>query len=51
MKYHFIREKIAYNEVILEKIHTRVDPSDIGTKILSIGKFKACLSLLNIDEG
>lgn len=36
VKYQFIREKIACGEVILEKIYTNVNPSDIGTKILTL---------------
>lgn len=51
VKYHFIREKLSLGEVKLNKVHTERNPSDMGTKVLSVSKFKTCLSLLHIDTG
>lgn len=51
MKYYLIRDKIALGEVNFEKIHADKNPFDMGTKMVSITKFKTCLSILNIDNG
>lgn len=51
VKYHFIREKIVCGDIIIEKIHTDVNPFDMKTKILPLNKFRICLSLLHIDTG
>ena len=51
VKYHFIREMVAQGSFKLEKIPTELNPSDMGTKILQIGKFTVCKNLLNIGTG
>ena len=51
VKYHFIREMVAQGSFKLEKIPTELNPSDMGTKILPIGKFTVCKNLLNIGTG
>lgn len=50
VKFQFIKENLSSGEVIHEKINAKVNPSDMDIKILSVGKFKLCLSPLNIDE-
>lgn len=48
VKFHFIRD-IIENEIIkMEKISTKCNPTDMGTKILPLYKFRDCLNLLNV---
>ncbi|CAA2970660.1 subtilisin-like protease [Olea europaea subsp. europaea] len=35
--------------ILLEKIVTRYNPADVGTKVIPLNKFKSCLQILNID--
>lgn len=49
VKHHFIHEKLSQGKVEFVNIHTDRIPSDVGTKIQPVGKFKLCLSLLHID--
>lgn len=49
MKFHFVRELIAYAKVKLLKIDTSINPADIGTKIVSNSMFKLWLDLLFIE--
>ena len=51
VKYHFIRDMISQQMFKLEKIPTKFNSSDMGTKILPVSKFFICKSLLNIDAG
>ena len=51
VKYHFIREMISQGALKLEKIPSELNPSDMGTKILSISKFNVCKNLLRIGIG
>ncbi|XP_062081168.1 secreted RxLR effector protein 161-like [Humulus lupulus] len=46
----WIREKIEEEVVELEKVKTEENPADIGTKVLSVGKFRHCLDLLNLSN-
>lgn len=46
VKYHFLRDKLALGEVSLIYIYIY-----IGTKMFLVSKFKACLSILHIDNG
>lgn len=39
------------SKVNLVKIHTYNNPTNMGTKVLPISKFKLCLSLIHIDKG
>ena len=51
VKYHFIREKISQGVVKIEKISIEDNPTDIGTKVDTISKFKHCLKLLGVGKG
>ena len=48
VKLHFLRDVMSKGEVVVEKIHTNDNPTDMSTKALTIIKFKHCLSLINI---
>ncbi|XP_031275764.1 secreted RxLR effector protein 161-like [Pistacia vera] len=47
--YHFVRDLITKGEIILNKVPTEHNPADMGTKIVTIAKFKHCLNLLSIQ--
>lgn len=49
VKLHFIRDITTKESLSLEKIPTEHNPSDIGTNVLSLNKFKSCLKMLNVD--
>ncbi|KAM6585079.1 hypothetical protein CsatB_012081 [Cannabis sativa] len=51
IKYHFIRDKVTQKVVQIEKVPTEENPSDIGTKVLPLTKFKHCLDLLGVGSG
>ncbi|KAI5670578.1 hypothetical protein M9H77_10942 [Catharanthus roseus] len=51
VKYHFIREKVSSGLINIEKISTKDNPADFGTKIVTTDKFSLCRDLLHIDEG
>ncbi|GMJ03250.1 hypothetical protein HRI_003994200 [Hibiscus trionum] len=48
VRFHKIRELIAYGEILLQKVHTVDNPFDMLTKPVTIDKFKHCLDLLNV---
>ena len=48
---HFIREKVTYGVIKVDKVSSENNPADMGTKVLTLGKFKHCLELLRIGEG
>lgn len=50
IRFHFLRELIAAGTLKVEKVATEDNPSDMGTKILPVTKFKHCLNLLQIGE-
>ena len=51
VRYHFIRENVVDGLIKIEKIATENNPTDMGTKTLSLSKFKHCLELLKIGDG
>ncbi|XP_060965581.1 secreted RxLR effector protein 161-like [Cannabis sativa] len=51
IKYHFIRDKVTQGEVKIEKVPTEDNPTDMGTKIVTLNKFTHCMNLLRIDLG
>ena len=51
IKYHFIRDKVTQGIVQIEKVPTEENPSDFGTKVLPLIKFKYCMDLLGIGNG
>ena len=48
VRYHFVREILEEEELILQKIHTTENPADMMTKMVTKAKFKHCLDLVNI---
>ena len=50
IKLHFIREIIANRLVLVEKISTEHNPSDMITKVLPSSKFFYCLDLIQLIE-
>jgi len=50
VRHHFIREKVEEGVVKLEKISTDENPSDMATKVISVGKFQKFLDLLSIGR-
>ena len=50
MKYHFIREKVTQGLIKVEKVPIEENPADVGTKILTLSKFRHCLDLLGIGK-
>lgn len=49
VKYHYIRTTIAKGKVVLKKVGTADNPSDMLTKPLQISKFKHCLDLVGVS--
>ena len=47
VRFHFIREKVEFGEVKLEKIASSMNPADMGTKSLCTNKLMNCLKILN----
>lgn len=51
VRYHYIRDVVEKEQVLLEKIPSEVNPADMGTKCLSPDKHMSCMSILNFDNG
>lgn len=50
VKFHYTRRMIEPNTVKLFKVDTTENPSDAGTTIVSVSKFRFCLELLHIGK-
>ena len=48
VRFHKIKELISSGELLLEKIHTSENATDMLTKSVIIENFKHCLDLINI---
>jgi hypothetical protein len=48
VRYHFVREILEEEEILLQKIHTAENPADMLTKVVTKAKFEHCLNLVNI---
>ena len=48
VRYHFVREIIEDEKILLQKIGTAENPADMMTKVVTSTKFKHCLDLVNI---
>ena len=48
VRLHFVRDIISSNVVKVEKISTLVNPADMLTKAIPVGKFEEALNLLNV---
>ena len=46
--FHFVREILEEEEIILQKIHTTENPANMLTKVVTRAKFELCLDLVNI---
>ena len=50
VKFHFLRDIVAKGMVKVNKIATEINPADIMTKFIPVGKFNNALNLLKIKE-
>ena len=50
VRLHFIRDIVSQNIIRLENVLSEYNSTDMGTKILSMAKFRICLDLLNIGK-
>ena len=48
VRFHFVREILKEGDLMLEKIHTKENPSDMLTKMVSGVKFKYFKNVLHI---
>jgi len=48
VRYHFVREILEEEEIVLQKIHTTENHADMLTKVVTRTKFEHCLDLVNI---
>ncbi|KAG8492453.1 hypothetical protein CXB51_009584 [Gossypium anomalum] len=48
VRYHFIRDIIARGDIVVRKISTHENPTDMMTKSLPITKFEHCLNLVSV---
>ena len=46
--YHFVCDIIARGDIVVAKVSTHDNPTDMMTKILPIAKFEHCLNLVSI---
>ncbi|KAE8653948.1 hypothetical protein F3Y22_tig00117056pilonHSYRG00559 [Hibiscus syriacus] len=49
VRFHKIRELVAYGEVLFQKVHTDENAADMFTKPVTTNKFKYYLDLLNVS--
>ncbi|KAH9677438.1 Timeless family protein [Citrus sinensis] len=48
VKYHYVREIIEVGDVLLKKIYTKDNPSNMLTNVISGVKFQHCLKLIQV---
>ncbi|XP_031281541.1 secreted RxLR effector protein 161-like [Pistacia vera] len=48
VRFHFVRDLVMQGIIDLKKVNTEDNPVDMGTKIVTLAKFKRCLNLLFI---
>ena len=51
IRHHIIQEKVDDGVIKVDKVSTEENPTDMGTKVLTLSKFKHCLELLKIGCG
>lgn len=51
MKLHFIRDEVAKGFVVVTKIYTDINPTDMLTEVIPTAKFKICVDLIGIGNG
>ena len=50
IKYRYVRDTVAAEEIAMRKVHTLENPADMLTKPLSVAKFKHCLDLVGVHS-
>ena len=50
MRFHKIRELVYSGELLLEKVHTSENATDMLTKPVTTENFKHCLNLINVSS-
>ena len=50
VKYYYIRDTVVAGEIMVKKIHTLENPTDMLTKPLALAKFKHCLDLVSVHN-
>ena len=50
VRFHKIREMVSFGELLVEKIHTSENVTDMLTNPITTEKFKHCLNLINISR-
>ena len=50
VKLHFVRDVVMKGSIVVERIQTEENPSDMLTKAVPRTKFKHCLDLVGIEE-
>ena len=48
MRYHLVREIIARGDIVVSKVGTQDNPTDMMTKSLPIAKFMHCSNLVRL---
>ena len=51
VKHHFVRDHITRGIVQIQKVPSKENSVDMGTKIITSIKFKHCLDLLHVEVG
>ncbi|XP_031285016.1 secreted RxLR effector protein 161-like [Pistacia vera] len=49
VRFHFVRDLVTQRVVELKKVTTEENPADMGTKVITLAKFKHCLKLLSVE--
>ena len=48
VKYHFVKDQVATGAMKIQKVSTKDNPADMGTKCVTAAKLKHCLNLLHV---
>ena len=48
VNYHYVRDTIAAGDIIVKKVHTSKNPTDMLTKPLPMAKCEYCLDLVGV---
>ena len=48
VRFHYVRDIVEKNIIVLQKIATADNPADMLTKVVGAAKFEHCLDLANI---
>ena len=51
VKYHFVRDQVVNGAIRIQKISTEDNLANMGTKIVTVAKFKYCMNLLHVSNG